>query len=59
VRSRPSGVTDASPALLRYVSGLNQLTARRLYDYRAQNGPFRMLSLDFGASRDDGDGEAA
>jgi uncharacterized protein len=27
--------------LLRYVSGLNQLTARRLYDYRSKNGPFR------------------
>src|SRR5262249_28952037 len=34
-------LNSASPALLRYVSGLNQLTARRLYDYRAQNGPFR------------------
>ncbi|MBI3837004.1 MAG: RNA-binding transcriptional accessory protein [Planctomycetia bacterium] len=34
-------LNTASPALLRYVSGLNQLTARRLYDYRAQNGPFR------------------
>ena len=31
----------ASPALLRYVSGLNQLTARRLYEHRLQNGPFR------------------
>ncbi|HTM55573.1 MAG TPA: Tex family protein [Pirellulales bacterium] len=34
-------VNSASPALLRYVSGLNQLTARRLYDFRAQHGPFR------------------
>ncbi len=34
-------LNSASPALLRYVSGLNQLTARRLYDYRKQNGPFR------------------
>jgi len=34
-------LNTASPALLRYVSGLNQLTARRLYDYRAQNGPFK------------------
>jgi len=34
-------LNTASPALLRYVSGLNQLTARRLYDYRRQNGPFR------------------
>jgi uncharacterized protein len=34
-------LNTASPALLRYVSGLNQLTARRLYDYRQQNGPFK------------------
>jgi len=34
-------VNTASPALLRYVSGLNQLTARRMYEYRRQNGPFR------------------
>jgi len=34
-------VNTASPALLRYVSGLNQLTAWRLYEYRVQNGPFR------------------
>ena len=27
--------------LLRYVSGLNQLTARRLYEYRREHGPFR------------------
>ena len=27
--------------MLRYVSGLNQLTARRLYEHRVQNGPFR------------------
>ncbi len=31
----------ASPALLRYVSGLNQLTARRLYEYRREHGPFQ------------------
>ncbi len=31
----------ASPALLRYVSGLNQLTARRIYEHRLQHGPFR------------------
>jgi len=31
----------ASPALLRYVSGLNQLTARRLYEHRRERGPFR------------------
>jgi uncharacterized protein len=34
-------VNTASVALLRYVSGLNQLTAKRIYDYRRQNGPFR------------------
>lgn len=34
-------LNTASPALLRYVSGLNQLTARRLYDFRTQNGPFK------------------
>jgi uncharacterized protein len=34
-------VNTASPALLSYVSGLNQLTARRLYDHRRQHGPFR------------------
>ena len=34
-------VNTASPALLRYVSGMNQLTARRVYEHRRQNGPFR------------------
>jgi uncharacterized protein len=34
-------VNTASPALLRYVSGLNQLTARRLYEFRREHGPFR------------------
>ena len=34
-------VNTASPALLRYVSGLNQLTARRLYEHRREHGPFR------------------
>jgi uncharacterized protein len=34
-------VNMASPALLRYVSGLNQLTARRVYEHRLANGPFR------------------
>ncbi|MGD9127100.1 MAG: Tex-like N-terminal domain-containing protein [Planctomycetia bacterium] len=34
-------VNTASPALLRYVSGMNQLTARRVYEFRHQNGPFR------------------
>ncbi|MDP6556694.1 MAG: Tex-like N-terminal domain-containing protein [Pirellulaceae bacterium] len=33
-------VNTASPALLRYVSGLNQLSARSLYEYRCKNGPF-------------------
>lgn len=34
-------VNTASPSLLRYVSGLNQLTARRVYDHRVEHGPFR------------------
>jgi uncharacterized protein len=34
-------LNTASPALLRYVSGLNQLTARRVYEYRQQHGPFK------------------
>lgn len=34
-------VNTASPSLLSYVSGLNQLTARRVYEHRLQNGPFR------------------
>ncbi len=34
-------VNTASPALLRYVSGLNQLTARRLYEHRRERGPIR------------------
>ena len=34
-------VNTASPALLRYVSGLNQLTARRIYEHRREHGPFR------------------
>ena len=33
-------VNSASPALLSYVSGLNRMTARRIYDYRQENGPF-------------------
>lgn len=32
---------SASPSLLGYVSGLNQLIARRLYEYRRDHGPFR------------------
>ena len=31
----------ASPALLRYVSGLNQLSAKRFVEYRTEHGPFR------------------
>jgi len=31
----------ASPALLQYVSGLNQLMARRVVAYRSEHGPFR------------------
>jgi protein Tex len=34
-------VNMASPALLSYVSGLNQLTARRIYERRREHGPFR------------------
>ncbi len=34
-------VNTASPSLLRYVSGLNQLTARRVFEYRETNGPFK------------------
>ena len=34
-------VNTASPALLRYVSGLNLLTAQRVYDHRQANGPFK------------------
>ena len=34
-------VNSASPALLRYVSGLNSLTARKIYEHRRANGPFR------------------
>jgi uncharacterized protein len=31
----------ASTSLLRYVSGLNQLTARRIHEFRQQQGPFK------------------
>jgi transcriptional accessory protein Tex/SPT6 len=34
-------LNTASPALLRYVSGLNQLKGRQIYDYRLANGPFK------------------
>ncbi len=34
-------LNTASPALLRYVSGMNQLTAQRVYDHRTMHGPFK------------------
>ncbi len=34
-------VNTASTSLLKYVSGLNQLTARRVYEYREEHGPFK------------------
>jgi len=34
-------VNTASPSLLRRVSGLNQLTARRVFEHRRRHGPFR------------------
>jgi protein Tex len=34
-------LNSASASLLRYVSGMNQLTARRVYEHRHQHGPFR------------------
>jgi len=34
-------LNSASAPLLRYVSGMNQLTARRVYEHRLQHGPFR------------------
>ena len=34
-------VNSASPSLLKYVAGLNQLTARRLFEHRQENGPFK------------------
>ncbi len=37
-------VNTASVSLLRYVSGLNQLTARRLFEYRKEHGPFKCRS---------------
>jgi uncharacterized protein len=33
-------LNSASAPLLRYVSGMNQLTARRVYEHRQQHGPF-------------------
>ena len=34
-------VNTASPALLCYVSGLNQLSARRIYEHRLEHGAFK------------------
>jgi uncharacterized protein len=34
-------LNSASTPLLRYVSGMNQLTARRVYEHRQQNGAFK------------------
>jgi uncharacterized protein len=34
-------LNSASAPLLRYVSGMNQLTARRVFEHRQQQGPFR------------------
>jgi uncharacterized protein len=34
-------VNRANPALLRYVAGMNQLTARRLYEFREHYGPLQ------------------
>jgi transcriptional accessory protein Tex/SPT6 len=34
-------LNTASPALLRYVSGLNALKGRQIYDYRQTHGPFK------------------
>src|SRR5262249_48564401 len=34
-------LNTASPALLKHVAGMNQLTAQRVYDHRTANGPFK------------------
>src|SRR5262249_51654197 len=34
-------LNSASVSLLKYVSGLNALTARRVYEHRVQQGPFK------------------
>ena len=44
-------VNTASPALLRYVSGMNQLTARRVYEHRREHGPFRNRAAAQGGAR--------
>jgi uncharacterized protein len=34
-------LNTATPAILRYVSGLNQMTAKRIHEYRSLHGPYR------------------
>jgi len=34
-------VNTASPSLLKFVSGMNSLTAKRVCEYRQENGPFK------------------
>jgi uncharacterized protein len=34
-------LNTATPAILRYVAGLNQMTAKRIHEYRLLHGPFR------------------
>ena len=44
-------LNTASTPLLRYVSGMNQLTARRVYEHRQQHGPFRNRRQLHGSER--------
>ena len=44
-------LNSASTPLLRYVSGMNQLTARRVYEHRQQNGPFKSRAATVGSER--------
>ena len=34
-------LNNATPSSLRYVAGLNQLTGKRVYDFRQENGPYQ------------------
>ncbi|MDR0870316.1 MAG: helix-hairpin-helix domain-containing protein [Planctomycetaceae bacterium] len=34
-------LNSATPSILKYVAGLNQVTAKRIYDYRKEHGPYR------------------
>ncbi|GHT21865.1 hypothetical protein FACS189419_03450 [Planctomycetales bacterium] len=34
-------LNTATPAILTYIAGLNQLTARKIYEYRREHGPFK------------------